>query len=486
MHSKYPYIVALSILTLAGCSSSIPPEERQAAREEINATSDTLINQLSERYPDLPERLAYADGYAAVSMSNVKIPVLGGGTGVGAIYDQRDGSVTYINVNRYEVGAGLSLGTTQALAIFNDASTLKEYRSGSWEPSVGAEWFLGEDGQFSSMSLAGRDEDVPIYLVSSSGGGAVGSAKVVSVSVNYDLTETGLGENRVPNKEPITASDAPPKKWDRALPFYAQNVIDKGFSLPKPFGISVIYADTFQQMQLNDLEVGFRGSNKVPIDFVSFDNNTSHTQTPQLKLDAWVFPFMNVFATVGKISGEADIQFTIDGNDFINQAGIDCSKLANKPVCNRVEDKALTVPVVADLSGTNYTVGTILASGWKDYFFTVPISASYADMRRSDAEGFVLNISPRVGKQIPLKGTQSIAIYAGATYLDSRLTISGSQPIPGISESIDYKVEQENIDKWLGLVGANYNFNRDWSISMEYGQNGSKKRQFVSSLTRRF
>ncbi|MGR5457443.1 hypothetical protein ACPV5N_26515, partial [Vibrio alfacsensis] len=77
------------------------------------------------------------------------------------------------------------------------------------------------------------------------------------------------------------------------------------------------------------------------------------------------------------------------------------------------------------------------------------------DMRRSDAEGFVLNISPRVGKQIPLKGTQSIAIYAGATYLDSRLTISGSQPIPGISESIDYKVEQENIDKWLGLVGAN-------------------------------
>ncbi len=74
----------------------------------------------------------------------------------------------------------------------------------------------------------------------------------------------------------------------------------------------------------------------------------------------------------------------------------------------------------------------------------------------------------------------------GQRYLDSRLTISGSQPIPGSSESIDYQVEQENIDKWLGLIGANYNFNRDWSISMEYGQNGSKKRQFISSLTRRF
>ncbi len=274
---------------------------------------------------------------------------------------------------------------------------------------------LGEDGQFSSMSLAGRDEEVPIYLISSSGGGAVGSAKVVSVSVNYDLTATGLGESRVANKEPTAANDTVPKKWDRVLPFYAQDVINRGFSLPKPLGISVVYADTFQQMQLNNLSVGFRGSNKVPIDFVSFDNNTSHTQTPQLKLDAWVFPFMNVFATVGKISGEADIQFTIDGNNFINQSGIDCSRLINKPICSRVEDKAVTVPVVADLSGTNYTVGAILASGWKDYFFTVPISASYADMRRSDAEGFVLNISPRIGKQIPLQGTQSIAIYAGAT-----------------------------------------------------------------------
>ncbi len=133
MHSKYPYIVALGVLTLTGCSSSIPTEQRQAARDEINSTSDALISQLSERYPELPAQLAYADGYAAVSMSNVKIPVLGGGSGVGAIYDQRDGSVTYIDVNRYEVGAGLSLGTIQALAIFNDASTLKEYRSGSWE-----------------------------------------------------------------------------------------------------------------------------------------------------------------------------------------------------------------------------------------------------------------------------------------------------------------------------------------------------------------
>ncbi len=130
-------------------------------------------------------------------MSNIKVPILGAGMGVGAIYNQADGSVTYVDVNRYEVGAGLSLGSYQVLAIFDSESTLNEYREGVWEPSLGVEWNLGEDGAYSSMSLAGRDEDVPIFLLSHSGGGAVGSARLVSVSVNYDLTETGLGEVRV-------------------------------------------------------------------------------------------------------------------------------------------------------------------------------------------------------------------------------------------------------------------------------------------------
>ena len=144
------------------------------------------------------------------------------------------------------------------------------------------------------------------------------------------------------------------------------------------------------------------------------------------------------------------------------------------------------MPVTADLSGTNYTLGTILASGWNSYFVTVPISVSFNDMSRSNADGYVLNISPRVGKQFAIKGSQSVSIYAGVTYFDSRLVLTGSQPIPGTNQSIDYKVKQENSDKWAGLLGANYNLNPQWSIAMEYAQNGSEKRQFVSSLARRF
>ncbi|MGF1777976.1 hypothetical protein [Vibrio nomapromontoriensis] len=105
-------------------------------------------------------------------------------------------------------------------------------------------------------------------------------------------------------------------------------------------------------------------------------------------------------------------------------------------------------------------------------------------MRKNDAEGLILNVSPRVGKVIPTIGSQSVALYTGATYLDSTLTLTGTYTYSGVG--IDYKVKQSNTDKWAGLVGANYNFNRDWSLMMEYGWKSDRKRQFISALNRRF
>lgn len=162
----------------------------------------------------------------------------------------------------------------------------------------------------------------------------------MTTSVNHDLNDTGLGDFTIPNKTDPTEIDShspkptkAPKKWERSLPFYAQAVIDKGYSLPKPYGISIIYTDTFQYMDISDLDVGINGSKQYPIDFVSFDNNSNNTKSPQLKLDAWLFPFMNVFGAVGKIKGTADIGIQFSGDDLLNQLGKDCSLIKNKPIC---------------------------------------------------------------------------------------------------------------------------------------------------------
>ncbi|MCW8345418.1 hypothetical protein MD535_05150 [Vibrio sp. ZSDZ65] len=485
MQTSLRWLGSLSSLVLLGCSSAIPPNERQMVRDEIDATSAEIVGKLSDEYSEIPTLVDEAYGYAAISMAGVKVPVIGGGTGIGAIYNNQDGSVTYIDVDRYDVGAGLALGSNEALLIFDDEQSLESYRAGVWRFSIGADVSLGESSSHASTTLAG-DDDVPIYLITSSGASAVGSVRVVSSSVNYDLTETGVGDIGIANKDLNT--EVPPKgakKWDRALPFFAQEVIDKGYSLPKPYGISIIYTDTFQYMDITDLNVGINGSQKYPIEFVSFDNNSNNTQSPQLKLDAWVFPFMNVFGAVGKITGTADIGIKFSGNDLINQMGADCSlPPLQRPIVCLLKDEEAEFVAPAQLDGNNYTLGTILATGWNDYFVTLPISFTYADMRKNDAEGLILNVSPRVGKVIPTVGSQSVALYTGATYLDSTLTLTGTYTYSGVG--IDYKVKQSNTDKWAGLVGANYNFNRDWSLMMEYGWKSDRKRQFISALNRRF
>jgi hypothetical protein len=282
----------------------------------------------------------------------------------------------------------------------------------------------------------------------------------------------------------------PGNKWEHALPFYAEDVIMNGYDLPLPFGISIIYANVQQDMTLTHLSVGYGGGQKYDIDFVSFDNTESNTHTPQLKLDAWVFPFMNVFATVGKLTGTVGINFAIDGDDALEQGNVDCTLIKNRPLCNALGGASLEVEYIeASLTGMSYGAGMMFVGGWNSYFISVPVTFTWTDMDRSDTEGYVVNVLPRVGKQFQFNNGSSLSLYVGTSYLKSQLTLSGSQPIPvdGKDLSIDYKLEQENVDKWMGLVGGSYNLSKHWMLAFEYGGiGGASRQQFITNLSYRY
>ncbi|MDN3715767.1 hypothetical protein [Vibrio breoganii] len=492
---RTPFVFTSCIaLFMTACSSSIPYEEREEIRQSIDDESEQLIEELAEVYPEIHAQLEEAEGYATGVMSNIKVPLVGGGTGIGAVYNNVDDSTTYIDLYRYDVGAGLGLSSYRMISVLDTPENLEKFSEGFSESSWGTDWNISASGIETEQVYYLEDSEIPTYLVFESSASAVGSARLMSVSVNEELTETGVGNAKFANHE--SAGDESNPKWDRPLPFFAQDVVDQGFSLPLPFGISILYAETKQDMTITGLEAGFSqmGSGTVPVEFMSFDNNYSHSQSPQLKIDAWVFPFMNVFATVGKVNGMAHVEFESDGS-LINGSGIGGGQVCtpnpitgNRPeFCDALEqwdgwNHALDV----DLDGWNYTIGATFAAGWEDYFLAIPVSVSYIDMKNAKAEELVISVSPRIGKQIPLKDTSSVDVYVGVSYLDSSLTIHGEHYYGDNGEYINYKIEQENIDKWMGLVGASYNFNRSWAIQAEYGQNGSDKRQFVSSLTRRF
>lgn len=258
-----------------------------------------------------------------------------------------------------------------------------------------------------------------------------------------------------------TPAPRPAKKWDRILPFYGEEVVMNGYDLPLPFGISVIYATAQQDMTLTDLSISFKDSRELDLDFISFDNTISNTKTPQLKLDAWVLPFMNVFATFGKVTGTANISFAIDGYEV-----------------NDVE---------ANISGMSYSTGVVFVGGWSSYFILLPVSLTWTDMDRNDSDSYTVNVSPRIGKKFPFNNGSRLSLYTGVSYLNSQQTLSGSQTIGGTDETFNYTINQENIDKWMGIVGGSYSLGKHWMLAFEYGGlDGGNRQQFISNLTYRY
>ena len=52
-----------------------------------------------------------------------------------------------------------------------------------------------------------------------------------------------------------------------------------------------------------DVSRNINGREVIPFEFVSFDKARSLSNSYSLKADAWIFPFMNVFVMLGRISG---------------------------------------------------------------------------------------------------------------------------------------------------------------------------------------
>ena len=236
-------------------------------------------------------------------------------------------------------------------------------------------------------------------------------------------------------------------------------------------------------MLLDKLEIGFGGSDKVPVAFVSFDNARSESESGQLKLDAWLFPFMNVFVLLGKVDGKAPLEFTVNWDD-----ALDCNRPTPphlNPLCAQLPSES-TVAIEADFRGNTYGIGTVLAGGWNNFFVTIPISYTYADMEGKETEGTVLTVSPKVGRVFSLRNAGNLALYVGGSYLDSDLTITGTEIIPGTGVAVDYKIDQRNKDKWSAVIGGNYDINKRWSIVAEYGGFTGSRESVIANVTYRY
>jgi len=473
------------LVWLEACTT-IPVDERNQIRDEVNQVADTTIEQMVANDPEIQELLDNAAGYAVASVSTTKIPVIGGGYGLALLHDRENGTRTYINVTRFDLGAGVGVGKFRVLVIFENREMMEKFRDGTWHSTAGAESAVGAQ---TVGRVTTRGEGYTVFYSSDTGVALTATARLIKTSVNEDLTDTGVSEVSFPNtgfKSVGEQGEDAPRIWDHKLPFLAQKVIDQGYDLPLPYGIGFTYANVDQAQLLNSLQVGINGREVIPFDFVAFENARSESQSYSLKADAWLFPFMNVFAMVGKLNGDAPMDVVLDGNGMLDHLDISCTGFPPNPLCDILGDKTFSFPIRTSFEGNLYGIGTTLAAGWKGWFVAVPFNWTYADMQGSQTDGASFTITPRVGKVLNLGRKGNLSLFAGGNYLDSDLTIDGLFETPDGLLQFDYIIDQENKDKWNVLLGFNWDINRRLSWSAEYNSFIGSRDAIISSINWRF
>jgi hypothetical protein len=482
--SRFSLVVALTAVLLGGCATTIPVGERESVRQELNDRAEETLALLLEREPELQDAVDSAVGHFVARVSAAQVAVIGGGVGLGVLYDKEAGTRTYMNVTRYDLGMGVGAGALRVVVLFQTRETLEQFRSGTWKSGVRAESASGT----TSVASPAYIEGATVHVIPESGAAVTVTARFIRLSVNTDLTDTGLSELSLPGigfTEVDEQGEDAPRVWNRKLPFLAQRVIDLGYDLPLPYGIGLTLVHVDQDLLLSDIEVGINGRPQEPFEFVSFKTAASETDGAQLKLDAWLFPFMNVFALLGKIDGTAPVDVVLDGNGMLDQLGISCP--SPNPLCPLLQDQTFELPTItSEYRGTTYGLGTVFAGGWNNWFVTLPFSLNYADLEGKGVDGLSYTVTPRFGRVVNLRDRGNLALFVGGNYLKAELTVSGQVSTPDGLIVIDYTIEQKNKDRWNALVGANWDISKRWALLAEYNGFTGSRESVVLSLTRRF
>lgn len=239
------------------------------------------------------------------------------------------------------------------------------------------------------------------------------------------------------------------------LPFLKELAGDE--QLPRTYGIGIDLLTLEQEYNVQSVEISLPGLVIPDPSILDVDSEINHID---VKLDAWLFPFLNVFGIIG----------ALDGETAVDLSGIALPQL---PVPLGTVD--------IDYDGTVFGVGFTSVYGKNEWFGS--LTATYTDTSLDgDFSSSVdsVSIQPRVGRKIS-RG----AVWVGATYLNTDEEHSGiiSLGIPNLP-ALPFDVELEPSEEWNLNVGAQFQFTSNLDASIEAGF--ADREHILANVTWRF
>jgi hypothetical protein len=259
----------------------------------------------------------------------------------------------------------------------------------------------------------------------------------------------------------------------RALPFMADMVRQRGIDLPLPFGIAVNYRN-----QENDFDFTSFSVAGIPSEDLEklFDPQKSAARVKinslSLKVDAYILPFWNVFAVLGKNKTNVDMQAHFNGINACIGLTLPNGSCAGQPV----ELPSTSIPISLELDYQTAGLGTTLSVGYQNFFASLTGTYVKTVLKDSDEPGTTRWIfSTMIGYQFIEWRAQ---VLVGAEFQDY------SSKMEGLVGDLAYDIGI-NSDKWSYSVGARKEFGQHFNL-IALASKGSGRHSFTVSAEYRF
>jgi hypothetical protein len=241
------------------------------------------------------------------------------------------------------------------------------------------------------------------------------------------------------------------------IPIGADAAKARGIELPLPFGVTWSHLDQHQSLQVNRLDISSGG---LPVP-ANMERVRNRDETDTLRVDMWLFPFLDLYAVAGRSRSVARGTATIPAGVF--------------------GPAPLDVPFEQRYKGDILGLGLTLAAGYKSFFATLDANYTETDIDISKEDAKATVITPRLGWTGQCPHWQG-ALWLGAMYQDLDQTLQVESEFNGAPVSVT--IEEEAEEPWNYLVGASWAFKPYLTLIVEGGF--GDREQWMSSLSYRF
>lgn len=225
-----------------------------------------------------------------------------------------------------------------------------------------------------------------------------------------------------------------PERWSSFLPLMKEEALARGYQLPLPFGSGATFTIlTGRDIEVTDLRVGVDGADPSSVSRFVDLGSESEVFNANLKLDAWILPFLNVYALLGYVYNESrtNVHVTLPMPGGPTEFDLD---------------------VDTELDGFVGGGGLTLAGGYDDFFLVIDSNYSQTDLGFDDSFR-AITASMRAGYQATL-AQKPCQLWLGGAYWDTANTAKGTKDIPGVGR-VEFEADQGPVYPWLVDLGAN-------------------------------